>query len=167
MELSEAILKRRSIRSFKSDSVSDHQLLRLLEAARWAPSGGNRQLWKFITVRNAKMIRAIKMFAEGLYGWPPLIIAVCSKKEGAIATLDLGMATENILLTATDLDLGGCTVASFSEEPIKTLLGVPEEYRIVLLVSIGRMDVEPKVPVKKSLKEIAYSEKWGGSLAYE
>lgn len=169
MELFDVILRRRSIRRFGSASVSDDELSRLLEAARWAPSGGNRQSWCFIAVRDPRMIRAVKMFAEGLYGWPPLIIAVCSKEAGhrARLLLDIGMAVENMLLMATDLGLGGCAIGSFSEEPVKKLLGVPDDVKMVLLISLGRPEGEPSVPPKKDLSEIAYDEKWGCVLNHE
>jgi len=50
LSVSEAIKQRRSIRSFRNDSVSDHDILAMLEAARLAPSGSNRQPWRFIVV---------------------------------------------------------------------------------------------------------------------
>lgn len=52
LTVSEAITQRRSIRSFRSDPVSDDAVLSILEAARLAPSGSNRQPWRFIVVRD-------------------------------------------------------------------------------------------------------------------
>jgi nitroreductase len=43
--------KRRSIRRFKSDPIPDEYIGKIIEAARWAPSGGNSQPWEFIVIK--------------------------------------------------------------------------------------------------------------------
>jgi len=50
MDFSEVVVRRRSIRKFKEDPVSDKVLGKILEAGRWAPSAGNAQPWRFIIV---------------------------------------------------------------------------------------------------------------------
>ena len=50
LTVSEAIRERRSIRSFRSDPVPDEVIHQMLEAARLAPSGSNRQPWRFIVL---------------------------------------------------------------------------------------------------------------------
>ncbi|MGA9387494.1 MAG: nitroreductase family protein [Candidatus Bathyarchaeia archaeon] len=59
MDFSEVIAKRRSIRKFKEDSVSDEALSRVLEAGRWAPSAGNTQPWRFIVVTDPEVRQRI------------------------------------------------------------------------------------------------------------
>ena len=164
MEVYEAILKRRSIRSFENRVVPDESLRRLLEAARWAPTGGNRQPWEFVAVRNPKKNRGIKMFSEGLSGYPTLIIAICTPDRSPITRLDIGMAAENIMLECLDLGLGSCAIASFNAEPVKRLLEIPEELSLVLLLSIGYPEGEPRHRPKKALDEIAHCERYGGEL---
>jgi nitroreductase len=165
LEVYDAILRRRSIRSFENRAVPDESLRRLLEAARWAPTGGNRQPWEFVAVRNAKKIRGIKMFSEGLSGYPTLIIAVCTPDRSPITLLDIGMAAENIMLECQDLGLGSCAIASFNAEPVKRLLEIPEDQNLVLLLSIGYPEGEPKIRPKKALAEFAYCERYGGELS--
>ena len=55
MSVIETIKKRRSIRRFKEDIVSDDLLKKIVEAARWAPSGGNQQPWLFMMVKDAAL----------------------------------------------------------------------------------------------------------------
>jgi nitroreductase len=50
----ETVAGRRSVRSFKSDEVSQARLLKILDAARMAASSGNQQPWKFLVVREQK-----------------------------------------------------------------------------------------------------------------
>jgi len=54
MEVSQAIQQRRSIRKFKQEVVPDELLHKILEAATLAPSGKNKQPWKFYVVQGEK-----------------------------------------------------------------------------------------------------------------
>jgi nitroreductase len=62
-EFLELVKKRRSIRRFKSDPIPDEDIGKILEAARWAMSGGNAQPWEFILVKDQekkkKMVEAL------------------------------------------------------------------------------------------------------------
>jgi nitroreductase len=62
MDVVEAIRTRRSIRRFKPDDVSDELIRRLIDAARWAPSGGNAQPWVFIIVKDRQLKEKIRSF---------------------------------------------------------------------------------------------------------
>lgn len=59
MEFFDVVVKRRSIRRFRSDSVADETILRVLEAGRWAPSAGNSQPWHFVVVTDAEIKQKI------------------------------------------------------------------------------------------------------------
>ncbi len=48
----ELVKKRRSIRRFKPDSVPDEYIEKIIEAARWAPSGANSQPWEFVVIKD-------------------------------------------------------------------------------------------------------------------
>jgi len=56
----ETVAGRRSVRSFKSDEVSDAHLLKILDAARMAATSGNQQPWKFLVIRNQQKKDALK-----------------------------------------------------------------------------------------------------------
>jgi len=63
--LLELVKNRRSIRSFKTDPVPDEFINKILEAARWAPSGFNMQPWEFVVGKDAKLKDGItRIFAE-------------------------------------------------------------------------------------------------------
>jgi nitroreductase len=164
MEVFKAILKRRSIRKFKDKPITEESVKKLLEAGRWAPTGGNRQPWYFVETREQKKISSIKMFAAGLGGTPTLIIAICADDTRNITLMDISMAAENIMLEAVELGLGTCAVASFNKDPVRLLFGIPEDKELILLITIGHPEGEPKLRPKKPLEEIAFSEKFGGKL---
>ncbi len=60
-----AMFERRSIRKFRKTQVPAHVIRRLLEVARFAPSQGNCQPWKFVVVRDAAMIQGMEEFCVG------------------------------------------------------------------------------------------------------
>ncbi|MCK5123817.1 MAG: nitroreductase family protein, partial [Dehalococcoidia bacterium] len=60
--------KRRSIRKFKSDPIPDEYIDKIIEAARWAPSGGNSQPWEFIVIKKRELRDKIAEVAQEQYG---------------------------------------------------------------------------------------------------
>ncbi|HJW85589.1 MAG TPA: nitroreductase family protein [Candidatus Brocadiaceae bacterium] len=80
MNVRDAIMKRRSIRKFKPDPISDDVILQLLEGARLAPSGSNTQPWRFIVVKDADMRLKLQVasFNQRHVGQAPVIIACCA-----------------------------------------------------------------------------------------
>jgi nitroreductase len=60
-----AMFERRSIRKFRKTQVPAHLIRRLLEVARFAPSQGNCQPWKFVVVRDPAMIQGMEEFCVG------------------------------------------------------------------------------------------------------
>ena len=166
MSMIDLMKTRRSIRSFLPKPVSDEDAIKILDATRLAPSGGNRQRWKFIYVNDPQVLRMIKNCAPGFYGDAPAAIVAGLDDEGSspgsvIGLLDIGFAAENALLAAHALGLGGCAVGSFIAAAVKKVLNAPDSFRPVLIFSIGYPDKEPPVPSKKKLSEIVYINEYG------
>src|SRR5574337_364263 len=80
MDVREAIHKRRSIRRFRPDPVSDELILQLLESARLAPSGSNTQPWRFIIIKDAEKRQKLQAasYNQRHVGHAPVIIACCA-----------------------------------------------------------------------------------------
>jgi len=161
MELWEAINGRRSVRAFLDRPVERNVLERLLEAAIWAPSGGNAQTWRFVVVTESKRIRSIKTVSPGLLGNPAAVIAVCqdlaeARAKGGtlgetfLAPVDAAMATENLLLAAYAEGLGTCVIASFHRGAVGRLLDLPKGVEPMLLISVGwPAERPPALPRRK------------------
>lgn len=160
MELWEAINGRRSVRAFLDRPVERNVLERLLEAAIWAPSGGNAQTWRFVVVTESKRIRSIKTVSPGLLGDPAAVIAVCQDLAAArerggtlgetfLAPVDAAMATENLLLAAYAEGLGTCVIASFHRGAVGRLLDLPKGVEPMLLVSMGWPAERPPAPPRR------------------
>lgn len=112
----QTILTRVNVRRFTDENVSDEQLTAILHAAMAAPSGVNKQPWEFIVIDDRELLTKLadvlpyaKMTANA-----PVAIVVCGNKERLLPGVDDNLweqdcsaATENILLAAHALGLGG------------------------------------------------------------
>lgn len=172
MQVFEAIKGRRSIRKYEPRSVPDELIERILEAGQWAPTAGNIQPWKFIVVKDLKILDMVRKVSPGYFGDAPLAVAVCSDRERAyrvggklcrdyLCIVDCAMAVENMLLAAHALGLGACSVKSFSSTAVKEILEIPEGIEPELLVIIGYPDERPQAPQRFTLEEITYLNKYG------
>lgn len=163
MELKEAIKRRQSIRDYEDKPVPEDKLLKVLEAARLAPSGANRQAWKFVVVREGKRRQELARAAGGqthVARAPVVIAAVATMPEGVMRcgvpdyAVDLAIAVDHMTLAAVDEGLGTCWIGAFSQEEARDILKVPENYRIVALLPLGFPKQTGRPKVRKSLDEI-------------
>lgn len=172
MDVISAIKSRRSVRKFKEEPLSRQQLLELLEAGVWAPSGGNRQTWRFVAVSTPAGVKKIKMVTPGMGGAPTAVIAIAhdmdlvDRKEGnqqpeSIAKMDSAMAAQNILLAAEAMGLGSCVIASFNAKGVAKVLNLPDNWKPHLLISLGYPAADPKPPARK-FEEIIWWEQYDG-----
>jgi len=146
----ENIMTRRSVKKFLKGDVSDDDMINLLDAARHAPSAGNKQPWEFIVVRDPKMKALLAEAAENqkwLLDAPVIIIAcenvkLAGSRFGERGTKLYGIqgvaaAIENLLLAANALGLGSCWVGSFSEVKVASAFRCPEHVRPCALIAVG------------------------------
>ena len=167
MEFYEVIKTRRSIRSYKKTKVPEDVLHRVLEAARIAPSGHNRQYWKFYVVESEDKKRGVAEACAGKnwIGEAPLIIVAVGMKYqynrggymGDMSfTMDVSIAFTHLILAARAEGLGTCWIGDFSNDKVKEALGLPEDEYIVALSPLGYPDkgVFSENMSRKSLEEI-------------
>ena len=76
MDFYEVIRTRRSIRSYKADAIPNDVLERVMHAARIAPSGNNRQPWKFVLVKDEQLRRELVplCFEQAFIAQAPVIV---------------------------------------------------------------------------------------------
>jgi nitroreductase len=162
MTVYEAILKRRSIRRFKNKAVPYEALQKCVDAGRLAPSGRNQQVCEYIVINDARVLPGIFENIGGSAKMPPekggpspaqtpkaytLVLANKTLEGDAnrrrITLYDVGMAAENIILTALEQGIGACPVLMFNEKDLKLILEIPDEYDIVLVIAMGYPDESP------------------------
>jgi nitroreductase len=164
MNVYDAILKRRSIRRFQAKPVSDEALEKCIDAARLAPSGRNQQLLEYVIINDADVLPGIFENIGGSAKLPPdkggptpaqiakayaIILIDKSRERDAnrrkISYYDVGMAAENIILTALEQGLGCCPILMFNEQNLRLLLEIPETHDIALVIAMGYPDENPTV----------------------
>ena len=131
MSVYETIENRGSIRKYKPDPIPENDLETILDAARLAQSAANRQPWQFIVVSDGTVKNALVSVAghQRFVGDAAAVI-VCLADPDAGATIgpfdgflmDLGIAIENMALTAWDLGVGSCWIGAYNEAGVKELL---------------------------------------------
>jgi nitroreductase len=147
MNLTDLILKRRSIRKYTSEKVEKEKIETLLRAAMHAPSAVNKQPWNFIVVEDRNIMKKVmdvhpnsRMLESASHA-----ILVCGDEKKQHDTgywlADCGAATQNILLAATSLYLGSCWIGVFPREArmkaISQIFNLPDHIQPFALISIG------------------------------
>jgi len=161
LDLIEIIKTRRSVRRFKSTTISDYLISSLIDSARHAPSADNIQPWEFIIVKDKRIreqLAKTHAWSNFVNDAPVCIVVLGNEKESpSYFTLDAACATENLLLASHALGLGACWVAVYDpynpsfEKHVRNVLNIPPHLRIIAMVPIGYPD-EKTVP--RSLLEL-------------
>jgi len=163
MDVMEAIRTRRSIRAYKPDPVPEEKLMACLEAARLAPSAGNRQPWLFIVVRDPQVKEKLREAygAEWFYQ-APVIICACGSPDCAwtrsdgkcYCDVDVTIAMDHLILEAWEQGLGTCWIGAFDAEKVKEVLDIPEDYEPIAMTPLGFPAEQPAPKPRKPLEEI-------------
>jgi len=173
-----ALIKvRRSVREHTAAPVPIGILEQLLQAARWAPSGGNQQQWCFVVVRDALRIRKIAAVSPGLLGQPAALVVICVARgaesgrsqelDEACSLIETGLAAQNLMLAATAFGLGSCPVRSFNVPALSRLLGLPEQVHPELIVTLGYPARGVKAPPRRPAEETVHWEQYGERVCPE
>ena len=147
VSLMSLLAKNRSTRGFDTSfKVRHDQLLSLVEAVRLAPSARNQQVLRFrlVTAEEAHLVLPHIRLGAALPELhlplpntePNAFIVICATKEGRYVDMDLGIATQTMLLRAVEMGLNGVCIAAFDHETISANLKLP--YPPQLILAIGR-----------------------------
>ncbi len=178
MEFMDVVVARKSVRGYADKPVEDEKLSKVLEVARLAPSWANKQCCKYIVVKDKTKIQEL---AGSLNGWlkqAPVIVVACADPKDSgdrngmnYYLVDVGISMQQLVLAATDLELGTCWIGAFDEAKVKKALGVPENIKVVAMTPVGYPADKEGLGSKlrktvigggkrKPLAEIIHQEKW-------
>ena len=134
----EVIRKRRSIRKYKPEQITDDELSQIIESGRVAPSGGNNQTSHFVVIQNREVLNTLKKMAaeefsmmevtedtykslkssilqskKGNYDFTynaPTLIVIANRRGYGNAMADCSVALENMMIAAASINIGSCWV---------------------------------------------------------
>jgi nitroreductase len=170
MDVYEAIYLRKSVRSYQDRAVPEDILLKILDAARHAPSASNRQEWRFVVVRDetkrAQLAQAA--FEQRFVSQAPLVLVCCAQTDNHVMScgqicypIDVAIAVDHLTLCAAAEGLGTCWIGAFSEQGVRKILGIPESIRVVALLPLGYpKDPSPAVKRRLTLEKIVKHDRW-------
>jgi len=161
----ENMFTRRSIRKYKNEPVPEAVLHNILEAGRLSPSAVNRQPWHFIVVKDQTVKEAIshERYSRFIKEADFTVVGLYLPSEALtekLSLIDVTIALQSMVIAAWTQGVGSCWIGGFNEEKLKETLNLPDESKIVCLVSFGIPDEEPDQRPKKSMEEIIHYNKW-------
>ena len=164
MELFDAIARRASVRAFAPVNVPEADLLKIVDAARRAPSGGNRQPLNFIIIQKEETLRALEK-VQSCFTTASAAVAIVADPAASRWWLeDAAAAAENMLLAITALGYSSVWVEGTllkEEEHAKKVLGVPAPKRLIIALPIGKAPQDTPQADKKPLQDVLWRERYG------
>lgn len=187
MNILEIARRRKSVREFKRKEVCIDDIIYCIKVAREAPSGMNSQPWRFMVVTDEKKKKDImkiceekekifhkkakgelkKWMEERKISWKkpflqnsPAIVVVASFKKSPYFIQSTWLAIGYFLLAIEEKGLASLTYTPPYSEEIRKIIGIPEDYRIEVLIPVGYSDDKKKKEKRKSMEEIFYLNEW-------
>ncbi len=163
MDAYTCICTKRNSRAYAEQSISEETLAKILQAGRMAGSSKNTQPWGFVVLRDAQRkseLAACGQFAGHVPSAPVSIVVVLTPGGG---DFDAGRAAQNMMLAAWALGITSCPVAMHDREAANRALGLPEGYRVAMLIAFGYPASDESLHrgiARTPLAEIVHQERW-------
>ena len=160
---------RYSVRSYQSRPVEQEKIEKILEAARIAPTACNNQPQKIYVVTSEEGRKALAEVTPCTFGAPVVFVIgydITRSAKGMIyegydfGNTDAAIACTHMMLEATELGLGTCWVGYFPENPVRNLLGIPREVKVVAITPLGVPDEAPSARPRVPLGKIVFEGAW-------
>ena len=170
----ELLLNRRSIRKYTDEPVDSDSVRLILEAALTSPSSKSVRPWQFVVVEDKEMLEKLSHckpnYATSIAGAPLAVVVVADITKSDAWIEDASIAAVLMQLQAADLGLGSCWVevrdrygadGEPAEDYVRQALGIPEQFGVLCIVSIGHK-AEERGPIDpaKLLWEKVHIGKW-------
>jgi nitroreductase len=177
----ENIRTRRVVREFTADPLTEAEIRPILTAGRWAATGGNRRIQRFLVSQSPETIRLVRAVSPGIWTRPSALVVICV--DGALARadqvqierdttvlIDVGTAAMNMMLAAHAIGIGSCPATSFSRSGLRTVLGLPEGVAPEFILQLGRPAAAARhlragVRTRVTVDDLTYWERYGGSAS--
>lgn len=176
MELVKAVTERRSIRSYTNQPVTEEDLKKIIEIARFAPTWKNSQTARYYAILNQELKNKIAEQATldfsknklNIQNAPALVVLTTVngiagyEQDGSFTTskqthwqsFDAGIACQTFCLTAYEYGFGTLIMGIFDENKLAEILQLPKQESVSALIAIGYANEAPEAPKRKSVDQI-------------
>lgn len=177
-EIDPMFLERWSPRALSADGVTNEDVLRVFEAARWAPSSNNAQPWRFVyalhgTPAFAEFLNVLVEFNQLWARNAGALVVIASKSNfdngnaNRTAAFDTGSAWMSAALQADRMGLHAHGMAGFDYDRAKTAAGLPDGYEVQAMFALGRPASPEVLPERMRKGEVPSSRKPLADTAFE
>jgi len=160
------LAERWSPRGFdRHHQVSDDQVTGLLEAARWAPSAGNSQPWRFLVTRRGEHSHSqlFAALAPGNQAWAnaasALILVAARTAADATpqpwALYDTGQAVASLVTQAQAQGLAVHQIGGFDSDAVRAEFALDQELTPLVVLAVGHADPDAELPSHLAARETA------------
>ncbi|MCU0723074.1 MAG: nitroreductase family protein [Planctomycetes bacterium] len=174
MEFTECLTGRRSVRAYTTQDVSDEDVRKVVDLARWAPSWANTQCVNYLAVRDQgikdRLVEIMSPTNPGkaaVKGAPVVVVFVAKLKiagwkKGAPVDdrqwhmFDAGCAVQSFCLAAHSLGLGTVIVGFFDYRKAAEILAIPEGYEVVGFTPVGRPEKPTSAPKRLEARDLLH-----------
>lgn len=171
MNYYDLVALRHSVRRYNPDKpIEKEMLLRILNAARLAPSAHNNQPWTFVVVSSTKVLQEVhRAYEREWLKQAPMVIAIKGRKSEAwhrnyddyqSLETDLTIAMDHLIMAATQEGLGTCWIAAFEPKKLASALQLSKDEEIYAITPIGYPMEEPLVAKEKLRKALNDMVEW-------
>lgn len=169
MSFLQLVQSRYAVRAYQTRPVEQEKLDRILEAVRLAPSGSNRQPWKFVVVRDPAVRQKLVAACcdQAFVGQAAVVVAGVGLMPDRVMRcgipgdpVDLAIAMEHLALAAADEGLGSCWIGAFYQDQVRAVLGIPDSVRVIELMTLGYPADQARPKSRKPTGEIVCYDRW-------
>jgi nitroreductase len=164
----EAVRTVLAVREYQDREVPDDVIRRIVEAGRLTASGGNRQPWHFVVVRERENLRELgSLVRTGPYiAGAAAALVVAYEKGSRIAVSDASRAIQSMILTAWAEGVGSNWAGFSGLDAVASKVGLPDRYEVVAVVPLGypRRSLGRGRKNRKPMAEVASAERYGTPL---
>jgi len=162
MDILDTIMQRRSIRKYKERMPLDNDIKKILEAARWAPSGLNNQPWRFLVIKDKAGKDGLAIFTKyaDIIKSAPVVIVVCMDISDSYNRdkdlMAIGACIQNICLEAHSIGLGTCWMGEIlnRKQEVSSYLDLDEDLELMAIVALGYSDEDILRGCRKPLNKL-------------
>ncbi len=166
MDLLEGIYSRRSVREYTDEPVSREDVMEILRAGSWAPSGLNNQPWRFVVVRDEvrrRELAKLTRYRQIIEGAPTALAVFCDQEATYNKVKDhqgIGACLQNMLLAAHALGLGAVWLGEILNrgDDVRKLLEVPEGLELMAVIAVGHPAGRDQLSNRKNLANLLVKE---------